>query len=164
MKKLILCFVLIGGFAYAGFKLPPSAYTSLEITEAETKAKTSGKPITFLISNKDSTCPLCDAASETIIKELKTKTVLVYARQQEDIPEKARTLLKGEDTGRFIPYAVVMDSGYEKVLGVVQYETIKKDGQKAFRDVESAIRDMKKPAGGSTGSSLDAFKAQQPQP
>jgi|GEM_PF-1671200 len=163
MKKLILSFVLVAGFAHAGFKLPTSAFKSSEIAEAEAKAKSTSKPITFLISDIDSTCPLCDSASETILKELKVKTVVVYARKRDDIPEKARALLAGKDTGRFIPYAVVMDSGYEKVLGIVQYETIKKEGPKAFREVEAAIRDMKKPIGGGSGSSLDAF-IPKPQP
>ena len=127
--------------ALAGFKVPAKVFDVAEVEKAKAEAQKSGKPIAILYSNKDSTCPLCCNASETMIRELGNKTVMVYARHISSLPQSAQNALR---EGQYIPKVAVLNGTLEQSLGTVTYESIKADPRKAFREVEKAIREYKK--------------------
>ena len=141
MKTLLLTLLLTPTLALAGFKVPPKVFEAADLEKAKTEALQKGKPISILYSDKDSTCPLCSNASETIIRELGNKTVMVYARSIADMPEAVRTALS---TGKYIPKVAVLNASLDAALGTVTYEAIESDPRKAFRNVEKAIREYKK--------------------
>ncbi len=139
MKTKLALVVLLATstLALAGFKLPSKIFEGSEIDKAKAEAEAKKKPIAILYSDKDSTCPLCNAASETIIRELGAKTVMIYVNNQAALPPSAIAALAA---GKFIPKVAVMDAKLETPLGTVTYESIKEDPRKAFREVEKAIR------------------------
>jgi hypothetical protein len=141
MKTLLFTFLATSTLAVAGFKLPGKVFEVAELEKAKAEAQQKGKPIAILVSDKDTTCPLCSAASETIIRELGNKTVMVYARTKAELPAPAQEALR---QGSYIPKVAVLNSTLDNALGTVTYEAIKADPRKAFRDVEKAIREYKK--------------------
>jgi len=143
IQKLMLLILLATSICYGGgLKLPSNSFEISEIDAAKEKANAKGYPIAFLYTNKESTCPLCNGASELIIKELKSSTILVYVRNKNDMPKNvAKTLSK---RGKFIPKVAVYDSAIEEELGLVIYEEIKKDGGDAFDGLKKIIRAYKK--------------------
>lgn len=140
-KTLIAILIALPTLALAGFKIPGKVFEIAELDKAKAEAAQKGKPIAILYSDKDTTCPLCVNASETIIRELGSKTVMVYVRSAESLPPAAQAALQA---GAYIPKVAVLNGALDKSLGVVTYEAIKADPRKAFRDVEKAIREYKK--------------------
>lgn len=140
-KTLIPLLIALPTLALAGFKLPGKVFEIAELEKAKTEAVQKGKPISILYSDKDSTCPLCSDASETIIRELGSKTVMVYVRDLGKLPQPAQEALRA---GKFIPKVAVLNASLDQSLGSVTYEAIKADPRKAFREVETAIRGYKK--------------------
>ena len=127
-------------FASAGIRLPSKIHEIADLEKAKTEAQQKGRPIAILLTDKDSTCPLCAAATEDIIKELGNKTVMVYARSSAGLPEAATSALSA---GQYIPKVAVLDAAMTASLGSVTYEAIKEDPRKAFREVKKAIADYK---------------------
>lgn len=140
-KTLIAILIALPTLALAGFKIPGKVFEIAELDKAKAEAAQKGKPIAILYSDKDTTCPLCVNASETIIRELGSKTVMVYVRSAGSLPPAAQAALQA---GAYIPKVAVLNGALDKSLGVVTYEAIKADPRKAFRDVEKAIREYKK--------------------
>ncbi|MDZ4403799.1 hypothetical protein [Prosthecobacter sp.] len=140
-KRLLILVLSIPAVALAGFKLPSKIFEVGDLEKAQVEAAAKGKPIAFLFSNKDSTCPLCSDASSTMIRELGSKTVMVYVRNVTGLPQ---SVIKALTPGQYIPKIAVLDDRLETTLGTVTYEAVKSDSRAAFREVEKAIRDYKK--------------------
>ncbi|MEQ1851176.1 MAG: hypothetical protein ABMA01_06240 [Chthoniobacteraceae bacterium] len=141
MKLPILLFLALPAIAFGGFKLPGKVFEIADLEKAKAEAAQKGRPIAILLSNKDSTCPLCSGASETILRELGPKTVMVYVRDTAGLPPAA---IEALSPGKYIPKVAVLDATLDQALGTVTYEAIKDDRQKAFREVTKAIRGYKK--------------------
>lgn len=139
MKTTTLFFALLAlpALALAGFRLPAKVFAIGDLEKAKVEAQLKKKPIAVLYSDKDSTCPLCSDASETILRELGSKTVMVYVNTKAGLPKSVSDAL---NAGKFIPKVAVLDASLENALGTVTYESIKEDPRQAFRDVEKAIR------------------------
>lgn len=142
IKHLLLAaFMATPALALAGLKLPSKVYEVADMEKAKAEAASKGKPLSILYTDKDSTCPLCNAAAGTMIKELGMKTVIVYARDINGLPDNVRSAM---NIGKYIPRIGVFDDKMEKALGTVTYESVKEDPRKAFREVDRAIKDYKK--------------------
>lgn len=126
---------------FAGLELPSKVYSQADLEKAKTEAATKGKPLSILYTDKDSTCPLCNGAASTMIKELGNKTIMVYVKNTSNLPANVQAALR---PGKYIPKIAVFDDSLETALGAVTYESVKEDSRKAFRDVERAIKDYKK--------------------
>ena len=140
-KTLLATLITLPTLALAGFKVPGKVFEIAELEKAKAEAAGKGKPIAILYSDKDSTCPLCSGASETILRELGGKTVMVYVRSAAELPPAAQEALR---PGAYIPKVAVLNAALDRSLGLVTYEAIKADPRKAFREVEKAIREYKK--------------------
>ena len=140
-KTILFALLALPAVALAGFKVPSKVYELSDLEKAKAEAAAKGKPISVLYSDKDSTCGLCSAASETMIKELGTKTVMVYTSSINSLPQP---VIKALSPGKYIPKIAVFDAKLESSLGLVTYEAVSDDPRKAFRDVEKAIREYKK--------------------
>jgi hypothetical protein len=138
---LVAAFIATPAIALAGLKLPSKVYEGADMEKAKTEAASKGKPLSILYTDKDSTCPLCNNAAATMIKELGSKTVMVYVSEINELPANVRTSLTA---GKYIPKIAVFDDKLETALGTVTYESVKEDSRKAFREVERAIKDYKK--------------------
>lgn len=127
----------------AGFRLPSGVFTMEELDEATAKSKSRGVPITFLISDTETKCGLCISASEEIIDELRARSVIVYTTNNSHLPGSVQSLIRGVDLGKYIPYAMVVNTGMDKLIGVIRYDDIRNDGRKAFRDLKKKITEAK---------------------
>lgn len=122
-------------------RLPANSYEISELKEAQQKSVETKKPIAFLYTDKDSTCGLCQNASEIIVKELRSRTILVYALSNKDLPQKVSKSLSRK--GKYIPKVVVFDSEINEEIGLVIYEEIKKEDKKALKELKKAIHEYR---------------------
>jgi len=123
-------------------KFPRNSYTIAELEAAKAEAKEKGKPIAFVYTDKASDCGLCTGASEMIIKELKSSTVLVYIGDINKAPDSIGDYIYAG--GNYMPIVGVYDSNAEKALGIVNYMQIQNNGKKAFKEIKKIIRNYKK--------------------
>lgn len=137
---LVAVLIAAPSLAFSGIDLPSKVYTQADLEKAKAEAVTKGKPLSILYTDKDSTCPLCNNAANTMIKELGSKTIMVYVRSTGELPATVKDALR---PGKFIPKIAVFDPTLTNTLGTVTYESVKDDARKAFREVERAIRDYK---------------------
>jgi len=143
MKIVWLVFVVnFSCVLNAGIRIPSTVFEICELEEAREKAKKFGKPISFLYTDADSDCGLCNSAANTILRELKTTTVMVYMRDKRECPRKVAKALT--QRGKYIPKVVVFDPDLTQELGLVTYEEIDEDARNAFRSVKKAISEYKK--------------------
>ncbi len=133
--------IAVPATSLAGLNLPSKVFEESELDKAKTEAAAKGKPLAILYTDKDSTCPLCNAAAGAMIKELGNKTIMVYVRSTNEMPANVQKALT---PGKYIPKIAVFDDKLEKSLGMVTYESVKDDSRKAFREVERAIKDYRK--------------------
>lgn len=138
---LVTVFIAVPSLGLAGLDLPSKVYSVADLEKAKAEASAKGKPLSILYTDKDSTCPLCNSAASTMIKELGSKSVMVYARTTGELPGNVKDALR---PGKYIPKIAVFDPSLETTLGAVTYELVKEDSRKAFREVERAIRDYSK--------------------
>ncbi len=144
MQSTLLLFTILiaaPSVALADLKLPSKIYQEADLEKAKVEAAAKSKPLSILYTDKDSTCPLCNNASATMIKELGSKTIMVYVRSTNALPDNVKTAFR---EGKYIPKIAVFDDKLEKSLGTVTYESVKDDSRKAFREVDRAINDYKK--------------------
>lgn len=128
MKKAILALAGIGllvpGIVWAGFDLPKKVYKASQFEQAKTAATAAGKPISVILSDTGTTCPLACNASLVMINSLDRKTVIVYANPRDGLdalPALVREALSKPEAGTFIPRTVVVDADVSKVICIVPY-------------------------------------------
>ncbi|MDT8389663.1 MAG: hypothetical protein RRC34_04040 [Lentisphaeria bacterium] len=147
LKKMTRGWVLIltaltCSHALAGINLPRDTFETSELDKAKAEARAKNRPIAFLYTDKNSTCPLCDGVGRTMIDELGRGTVLVYVPKMGDVPENVAATLASR--GKFIPKVAIFDPDVEKSIGLVTYEDVKEKGSGAFKDLKKAMREAKK--------------------
>ncbi len=111
--------------ATAELKIPKAVFPAAEIEAAETRARADGKLMTFLLTDKDSTCPLCQNASAETIDAFDRSTVMVYIGAREaggaKLPEAVTKALRSPEAGRYIPKSVIYDPDTDTVVHVLPY-------------------------------------------
>jgi hypothetical protein len=95
----------------------------LEAAVAEAKAE--GKPLAFLYTDEDTTCPKCEASSLALIDSLHKRTVMLYVAAEEKdwskVPKAVREGMRKPESGNFIPKTVVVDPGLTNLIAVIPY-------------------------------------------
>lgn len=128
--------------ASGAIELPRGTYAIAELDRAKEEAAQKDRPIAFLYTNLDSTCPLCVNATNQIVEEFKNKAILVNVDKLEEAPETVSKLLSSR--GKYVPKVAIFDSAVKEDIALLTYEDIKENGKKAFREVLKAIRKHKK--------------------
>ena len=150
MKTLIVTFAVYAvavAPSFAEFSLSNGVTDADKLEKAEEKAKKFNRPVAFLVSDTKTTCPLCSECSRTMMKELSQSTVMVYTNvKQSKVPAPVTKLAASEVAKvRVYPYVIVVDPEYKQLIGVLTYDEVKKDSNKAFTEIKTAIRKAKKP-------------------
>jgi hypothetical protein len=141
----LLLTIALAGLAHAGEKLPRGTFGFKDLEKAKTEATAKNKPIAFVFSDKDTTCPICQDATSNLIGTVKSKAVVVFINAPEtnagsnEIPEVARKALM---QGTVMPKIAVTDSGVTKLIAATNYETYSKD-EKAMREFKKALKPAK---------------------
>ena len=61
-----------------------------------------------------------------------------------ELPAEPASQIHAQELGRFIPRVIVMSPDYKQIIGLVLYEAVKKDGDRAFRDIKKSISNYRK--------------------
>jgi hypothetical protein len=119
----LLLTVFFSSSAHAEFDLPDYVHTASQLNEAQEKAKSSGQPITFVGSNKESTCPLTTAASKEVFAGLQEQSTVVYVEHSDlnSLPEAVSNALDSEEAGRYLPKTVVLNADMDTVIAILPY-------------------------------------------
>lgn len=111
IAALLLTF-LSSSSALAKFDLPDYVYPASQLKEAQEKAKSGKKPLAFVGTNKETTCPIATAASQEIFQGLKDSCIIVYVEQDDvdNLPKIAGKALESEEAGKYIPKTAVVSA------------------------------------------------------
>ena len=124
--------------------LPSGCYALDEIKEAQEKAIQRKQPIMFLLTDEDTDAGGTAGVSNTMIKKLKSKAVIIY------VPNKSGTLPKKvadslNKRGKYLPKAAIFDIEIENEIALLICEDVfKKKSSTAFKDVKKAIHEYRK--------------------
>jgi hypothetical protein len=120
IAALLLTFLSFS-LALAKFDLPDYVYPASQLKEAQEKAKSSRKPIAFVGTDKETTCPIATAASQEIFQGLKDSCIIVYVEQDDvdNLPEIAGKALDSEEAGKYIPKTAVVSADASKLILVL---------------------------------------------
>jgi hypothetical protein len=140
---LAALFLLAGiCIARAGFELPSYVYPSSQLKEAKKKARSEGKPLTFLLTDQNTRCGLATSASLDIIRELSDHSVIVYVDSKgwQGIPGVVRSAFRSSEAGRYIPKTVVTNAAGTKVIAIVPYVRSRGDRVDLLSEARRKIR------------------------
>ena len=138
MKALMIllmsvCAVSISTAAEKAPKAPRGAYTPETYAEAKTKAVAEKKLIAYMWSEMDSTCPMCQAGTESALKAFKSnkKYILVFGQGTSTTHAPASLQQPLNDAvakvGNMIPVVMIVDPASEKLLATACYKQFAKD-------------------------------------
>jgi thiol-disulfide isomerase/thioredoxin len=115
---LSVCAVAISPAADKAPKPPRGAFTPETYAEAKAKATTEKKLIVYMWSEMNSSCPKCQAGTESALKAFKTKYVIVFGHGSDTshAPESLRQPLSDTvaKVGNLIPVVMIVDPASEK--------------------------------------------------
>ncbi len=120
---------------FAEIRFPSNSFEASELAEAQAAAEKSNKPIAFVYTDKDTTCGLCQNATGSILRTFRTSAVVVYVKNYSDIPKNVSKLISSQ--GKYIPKVALLDASLTKEYGLVTYEQIRDDGDRALRDLKT---------------------------
>jgi hypothetical protein len=130
--------LLLPSLALAGFEVPDYVYRLDQLARAKAEAASRKQPLTFVLSNENTTCPKARAATLQAFNELKDGTVIVFLSESRGAPRLVLEALSSPAAGRFIPKTVVTDSALKKLICVVPYAEESERGQ-LFREAGQTI-------------------------
>lgn len=119
-----LFFLSSGRVSLGGFQVPNSVYGVKDLEQAKADAQESGKAITFLYSDTDTTCGLCSSASMDVIRSLKAKSVVIYVNANNEgkyAPKLVQDAVRKPEAGQYIPMTIVTDADITTVVAIVPY-------------------------------------------
>ena len=135
-----LAILLTCSLAQAVFDIPEHVYTMSQLKKAQEKAKTDEKPLTFIGSNKETTCPLTTAASENIFQGLKDYSIIVYVEESDlnALPAIISTALDSSASGKYLPKTVIVNQSMDTVIHMLPYPN-KEQGEKNIKEAQKII-------------------------
>ncbi|MFD0894531.1 hypothetical protein KBB96_06075 [Luteolibacter ambystomatis] len=146
--KLSLLFqlVLTSGVFAAGavVDLPRGTIEGADFAKAQELATTEKKNIAYIYTDKATTCPLCEGASNEFIKSVRSKSVFVYLDSKAASTYWGKLPAPVRDTiakSKIIPIMVVTSADGKTVLSSINYETYAKDTKASLRDFKKPLKD-----------------------
>lgn len=136
----IILFITVNP-AVAEFKIPRSVYNISSLDKALVDAVNQNKPLTFLYSNKDTTCPLCTSASYDILYSLDKQSVIVYIHSNDwqQIPPLVQSAINSPSAGKYIPIAIITNAQIDKIIYIIPYR--QQNRIVLIQEAKSAIQD-----------------------
>ncbi len=127
IKKCLLIIIFIIGMtgqALAAFPIPSGVYTISNLDKACQKALEENKPLTFLYSDQDTTCPLCTTASNDILYTLDKMSIIVYVTQSDwcAVPPLVQNAIISPAAGKYIPKTVIVNPQIDKIVYIIPYQ------------------------------------------
>ena len=118
-------------FVFAKFSIPGYVYSAGQLSSARSVAKSSNKPIAFVMSDRNTDCGLATAASKDLFQGLQNHSVVVYAEHKDwqSLPDVVKGGLSSAESGKFIPKTVVVDSRCKNIICIIPYAETKQRQQ-----------------------------------
>ena len=139
MKKYLALFFVLGlGSLHAEIRFPASSFEVSALDEAKAAAAKKNQPIAFVYTDKNTTCPLCQGATTSILQEFRSSAVIVYVKDINRAPRKVGKVLSSK--GKYIPKVALFDADLSKDFGMVTYEEIKSEGERPLRELKKAAK------------------------
>lgn len=117
--------ITLAALEATAFPLKKDVYRMDRLEAAVAEAKAEGKPLTFLYTDENTTCPKCEASSLALIDSLHKRTVMLFvateAKDWSKVPKAVREGMRKPESGNFIPKAVVVDPGLTNLIAVIPY-------------------------------------------
>ncbi|MCW1886819.1 thioredoxin family protein [Luteolibacter flavescens] len=141
--KAFLLFTLLAGAAFAA-EAPRGSFTGADYEAARAKSKETGKPIAVVVTDTESTCPMCQSGNEAIFKQMRSDYILVIEDEarKDKLPGniKQATYETYKTKGNVIPIVTVFSSEADnKILGGMCYKQIGEDSRKAFKNLDAEV-------------------------
>ena len=120
---ILLLTLLTSSLVSARFSIPSYVYTVGQLDSAQSVARSSRLPITFVYTDKNTDCGLCTAASKELFNGLKSYSVVVYAEHKDwrNLPHVVQRSLNSPESGKYIPKTVIVDSDCKNMICVIPY-------------------------------------------
>lgn len=119
--SLIMNISLLTNWVEAAFSLPPYVYKADRLAEAQEAAGKLNKPIIFLYSDKQTTCPLCTDASNDVLYKFKDMGIIVYCEEKKSLPSLVQDAMNSPEAGKYIPITVITNPSVQKVIYILPY-------------------------------------------
>lgn len=146
MKPFALLALLgLSALAQAEQEFPRGTFQLKDLDKAKAEAAAEKKPIAFIYTDKNTTCPLCQGAADEFLDATKSKAVIVYVDSPSTTtiwPTLPDAVKKGLEAGKFIPKIAVTDASASKLITSLNYDTYKADN-KTVRDLKKALKPEK---------------------
>lgn len=145
-KMAFLAAAMMAAVAQAEIEFPRGTLEAPELTKAKETAKAEKKLVAYLLTEKNTTCPLCQGASAEFIKLVKSKAVIVYLDSSKmasywgTVPDSVRTELS---KGKIIPKMVVTESDGTTVAAKIGYEAYAADERAALKEFKKGLKEEK---------------------
>lgn len=139
----ILASLTLASLVHAETKFPRGSFEVAELAKAKEQAAKDGRDLAFILTDKATSCGLCQGAAEAFIDAVKSKAVIVYVASKDDgsawkmVPASVKKAL---GKGKFIPTMAVTDATGENVSASIIYEEYQKDSRKAIRDLKKSLK------------------------
>ncbi|QJE95365.1 hypothetical protein [Luteolibacter luteus] len=131
--------------AHAEQEFPRGTFQLKDLDKAKAEAAAAKKPLAFIYTDKNTTCPLCQGAADEFLDATKSKAVIVYVDSPSTPtiwPTLPDAVKKGLEAGKFIPKIAVTDASAEKLITSLNYDAYKQDN-KTVRDLKKALKPEK---------------------
>jgi hypothetical protein len=128
-------------FTLAGFDIPQGVYRLGQLDEAREHAQMYDRPITFIYSDKSTSCGLAAAATREMFRQLGEHTTVVYVdtgKDWGDIPAQVKKALNSPEAGKFIPKAVIIDQNLSEIILIIPYAE-KEERPRLFRQAKEKL-------------------------
>ena len=122
--KILMLVIACASLALVGFKIPKNVYRMDQLEAAKAEAELKDKAITFVYTDEETTCPLCEISSLGVMDGLGSKSIVIYAEARTDwgkLPELVREAFSNPKAGKYIPMTVVVNTSITNVIAFVPY-------------------------------------------
>lgn len=135
--------VILPQAAPGGFDLAQGVRTMAQLDEAVAQAAKEEKPLAFLYSDRSSRCGLCRTASVAVMREFRSRTVMVYVGPHEltGLNPLLQTAFRSEEAGDYLPMTVIADPEMDEILGIIPALFEERERRHKFREINRTLRD-----------------------
>jgi hypothetical protein len=160
-----LILILFAAQGMAGFEIKKGVYTLDQLYAAEEKAAAEGKPLAFILTDKNTKNAPCKEASQKVMDALRLKCVLVYADAQngdgQRLPAVVQAAAQSPQAGKFIPITIIADAAATNVIAIVPC-SLGKEQDAALKEAKRKIQKTMPAAGPATGAAMSEKRPSAP--
>lgn len=141
---LVPLFTVMLGIARADFRPRSGEYLVADIESAQSEARSGNKPLTFILTNPNTTCGAARSMFNEVHRGLRGRSILVFCNSSAGadrsmIPPMVTTAFSAPASGRFIPKTVVVDAEITRVLAHIPYTADQRERARLLREARSMI-------------------------